>query len=84
MPTVLFHLVCAVVASLACAPGVSAQTFTNIISGENSEKFSFINSASSRSTVTSIQSPFGYPGNHVGAPDTLPYPSGNSSATPAW
>lgn len=67
----------------------SAQTYTAIMSGENSEAFHFINGNScpsdcARSTVTSIQSPFGYPGNYPGANDTQTLPTGNSSATPPY
>ena len=67
----------------------SAQTYTAIMSGENSEAFHFINgnacpSDCARSTVTSIQSPFGYPGSYLGANDTQTLPTGNSSATPPY
>src|SRR5438034_8956040 len=55
------------------------------MSGENSEAFTFINNNSSpRSTVTSIQSPFGYPNTTTGSTDTQTYPTGNSSATPPY
>jgi len=72
--------------ALATTVGVDvpAQTYTAIMSGENSEYFVFPNNANPRSTVTSIQSPFFYPNSYVGSLDTQVYPAGNSSLTPPW
>src|SRR5882724_1087457 len=72
------------IAVLTLGVNVSAETYTAIMSGENSQAFSFINSTASRTTVTSTQSPFAYPTTTTGAADTQTYPSGNSSATPPW
>jgi len=80
---------CATVAVLLLGINASAITYTTIMSGESSTKFTFLYSTmmpppNPRSTVTSIQSPFGYPTDYRGAYDTLTYPTGNSSATPPW
>jgi len=65
----------------ATAPG---QTFTAMMSGEDSQAFSFINDSASRTMVTSIQSPFAYPNTITGADDTQTYPTGNGSLAPPW
>jgi hypothetical protein len=83
MKLVLTHIVLVSSGYLAFGLNASAQTFTAIMSGENSEAFSFISSAS-RSTVTSIQSPFGYPNATSCTSDTQTYPTGNSSSTPPY
>jgi hypothetical protein len=71
--------------SLTFCGSASAQTYTNIMSGENSTKFSFLNGTGSRTTVTSIQSPFGYPNTTTGANDSQTYPSGSTGGNPiAW
>ena len=75
------------VASVSLVVGASAhgQSFYSVMSGENSTYFSFLNGTATRTTVTSIQSPFVYPGTGTGAYDgTYTYPSGNGSATPPW
>lgn len=66
--------------------GLNAQTYTAIISGENSQAFSFLNGNPTRPTVTSIQSPFAYPNTITGSNDMAgyAYPVGNSSATPPY
>lgn len=66
----------ATVAFLGFGVNVSAQTYTAIMSGENSQAFSFINNSTSRTTVTSIQSPFAYPNTKTGSADTQTYPTG--------
>jgi hypothetical protein len=68
--------------SLAIGASVSAQTYTAIMSGENSTKFSFLNGTGSRTTVTSVQSPFGFPNTITGANDTMTFPSGSSGGSP--
>ncbi len=75
----------AAVALLTFGVKAPAITYTAIMNGENSTKFSFLNNnINPRSTVTSIQSPFAYPTTITGSTDTQTYPSGNSSATPPW
>ncbi len=75
----------AILAFLTVGVNAPAQTFTAIMSGENSEAFAFINNNTSpRSTVTSIQSPFAYPNTTTGSTDTQVYPTGNFSATPPY
>ena len=79
------HIIVAVIAFLTLGTNILAQTWTAIMSGENSEAFTFVNNNSSpRSTVTSIQSPFAFPGNATGSTDTQQFPTGNGSATPPW
>lgn len=79
------RLAAATVTLLIIGINARAQTYTSIISGENSEAYTFLNNNTSpRSTVTSIQSPFGFPSSYIGSPDTQTYPAGNSSATPPW
>lgn len=73
-----------IIASLALGVNAPAQTWTAIMSGENSQAFSFINNSTSRTTVTSIQSPFAYPNTVTGSTDTQTYPTGNGSLTPPW
>jgi hypothetical protein len=68
--------------SLAIGVNASAQTYTNIMSGENSTSFSFLSGTGSRTTVTSIQSPFGYPNTITGANDSQTYPSGSTGGNP--
>jgi len=74
----------AMIAFLMLGLNAPAQTWTAIMSGENSQAFSFINNTTSRTTVTSIQSPFAYPNTITGSTDTQTYPMGNGSATPPW
>ncbi len=75
----------ATIAFLTLGVNVPAETYTAIMSGENSEAFTFINhNTSPRTTVTSIQSPFAYPNSITGSADTQTYPTGNSSLTPPW
>ena len=86
----LVYPISAALVFLACDVAAFAQTFTNIMSGENSEAFTFLYTPPPatppppRSIKTTLQSPFGYPGTHLGANDTLTYPNGNASATPPW
>jgi hypothetical protein len=77
-------IVLAAIAFLSLGVNAPAQTWTAIMSGENSEAFSFINNSTSRTTVTSIQSPFAYPNTITGSTDTQTYPTGNGSLTPPW
>ena len=73
---------------LAIVTGVSAraQTFTTIMSGENSTKLTFGGGIGygSRTTVTSLQSPFYFPSSNLGQMDTPTFASGNGSLTPPW
>lgn len=79
------NLYVAFVSLLVVASSAYAQSFTSIMNGENSTYFSFLDNTSTRTTVTSIQSPFAYPSTSTGAVDgTYTYPSGNGSATPPW
>jgi hypothetical protein len=68
--------------SLAIGVSASAQTYTNIMSGENSTSFSFLSGTGNRTTVTSLQSPFGYPNTITGANDSQTYPSGSPGGNP--
>jgi hypothetical protein len=68
--------------SLAIGASASAQTYTNVMSGESSTSFSFLSGTGSRTTVTSIQSPFGYPNTITGANDSQTYPSGSTGGNP--
>ena len=72
--------------SLALGVNASAVTYTTIMKGESSEKFTFLSTATPpyRTTVTSVKSPFADPSSHLGANDSQTYPSGNSSGTPYW
>jgi hypothetical protein len=55
------------------------------MSGENSTKITSGGGGSvSRTTVTSLQSPFYFPSSNVGSSDTPTFASGNSSLTPPW
>lgn len=70
--------------SLAIGVTASAQTYTTIMSGENSQSFSFLNNntGGNRTTVTSVQSPFAYPNYTTGGTDSQTYPSGNTGGNP--
>src|ERR1700682_2893366 len=70
--------------SLAIGVSASAETFTTIMSGENSQSYYFLGGTPSRTTVTSVQSPFAYPSSNIGATDSQTFPSGNVSGTPPW
>jgi hypothetical protein len=80
----LTKAICISAALLWCP--ANGQTFTAIMNGENSTRFSFINRIASRTTVTSLQSSYAYPNTITGAYDTSAYlyPTGNSSAAPPW
>jgi hypothetical protein len=69
--------------SLAIAVSASGVTYTTIMNGENSTNYYFIGGTPSRTTVTSVQSPFAYPSSYLGATDTQTYPSG-SGPEPWW
>jgi hypothetical protein len=74
---------------LAVAIGVSAtaQTYTNIMSGENSTQLTFPNSPPSgqHATVTSVQSPFSFPSTYTSQNDYYhTFPTGNSGLTPPF
>jgi hypothetical protein len=85
MKRISIHVAWATTMFLGLCVNVPAETYTAIMSGENSQAFSFINNNTSpRSTVTSIQSPFAYPNTITGSPDTQTYPSGNASLTPPY
>jgi len=85
MTLISVRMALAMVAVVICSVAASAQTFTAIMNGESSEAFTFLNNnGSPRSTVTSIQSPFGYPNSTTGSADTLTYPVGNASAAPPY
>lgn len=69
--------------SLAIGGSASGVTYTTIMSGENSETFSFVNNNNgNRTTVTSVQSPFLFPTYITGGTDTLTYPSGDTGGAP--
>lgn len=71
--------------ALVSGASATAQTFTTIMSGENSTKLTFVGGGSgSRTTVTSLQSPYYFPSSNIGATDTPTFASGNSSLTPPW
>jgi hypothetical protein len=74
---------------LAAAIGVSAtaQTYTNIMSGEDSTQLTFPSSPASgqHATVTSVQSPFSFPSSNTSQNDYYyTFPTGNSGLTPPW
>lgn len=69
--------------SIAIGVSASAQTYTTIMSGESSTSFSFINNnTGNRTSVTSLQSPYGFPGTITGANDTQTFPSGSTGGNP--
>ncbi len=72
--------------SLAIGVSASAQpslTYTTIMSGENSTWYSFHGGNNGgRTTVTSVQSPFGFPNDSTGGTDTQTYPSGSTNGNP--
>jgi len=70
--------------SLAIGVSASAQTYTTIMNGEDSQSYYFLGGIPNRTTVTSVQSPFAYPSSNIGATDSQKYPSGNGSGTPPW
>jgi hypothetical protein len=69
--------------TLVIAGSSYAQTYTTIMSGEDSEYYVFPSTGNPRSTVTSVQSPFYFPSSPTGSDDTLTFPSGGSG-NPWW
>lgn len=73
------------VALLSCLTGLSAsaQTYTTIMSGERSTSFSCGGGGTcSRTPVTSLQSPFGFPSSYLNSNDSQTYPSGSAGGVP--
>ena len=82
MNTLLLQLGALALASGVCA---TAQTFTTIMSGESSTQLTFVGGGTgSRTSVSSLQSPFYFPSSYLGATDTQTFATGNGSLTPPW